>query len=179
MLQFPQETCYNNCAGRQASHRLNDSGDDGDHQPVMSYKLILIPLLAGGLTQLVKFLVRWSRDRRADWSQLWQYGGLPSGHTSFVVALVTVIALSEGVQSAAFAISLAFALLIVRDAVSFRQYLSRYGEVINHLIREHPRGETIPLPMRIEEHLGHTPFQAAVGGLIGFLLGFGFYLWLP
>lgn len=131
-------------------------------------KLILIPLIAAAITQALKFFVRTLQTRHIDFSVLNQYGGMPSGHTAFVTALATVIGFAEGVRSAAFAVALTLAVIIVRDAVSLRQSLSRFGHALKILIAEHPRREQLKFPNNIEERLGHTPLQAIVGAIIGF-----------
>lgn len=141
------------------------------------FKLVFIPLAVALLTQTVKFAIRWSQTKRFDWSVFNQYGGMPSGHTAFVVSLCTVIGLSQGLTSAVFAVSVVVALLAIRDSVSFRQYLSHYGRTINRLVDQHPLKETAS--QRIEERLGHTPLQAVVGGLLGLFLSTLFYLWIP
>lgn len=134
-------------------------------------RLIVIPLVAAAITQALKVVIGMLRSGRVEWTRLTHYGGMPSGHTAYVTALVTVIGAAAGVTSIAFAIALAFAVVTVRDAVSFRQYLSTYGAAINHMLREHPKGETAPPPEHIEERLGHTPRQAVVGGILGVSLG--------
>lgn len=143
------------------------------------FRLLLIPFGVALLTQTIKFFVRFSQTRKLDFGVFNQYGGMPSGHTAFVISLCTVVGLSEGVTSAAFAVSIVLALLTIRDAVSFRQTLSRYGEVLNRLVQAHPEQNIrIQFPEKIEERLGHTPLQAAVGGLIGVLVSSLFYLLL-
>lgn len=139
-------------------------------------KLILVPLIAAGVTQGLKVLIRLLRSGRIELGLVTHYGGMPSGHTAYVAGLVTAIGLAAGVESPIFAVAAAFAVITVRDAVSFRQYLSRYGTVLNHLLREHPKESVSPLPERIEERLGHTPLQAFVGGTIGVALSW--LLWI-
>lgn len=142
----------------------------------IALKLIWIPLVAAGATQGLKILIRLMQSGRLEFGLVTHYGGMPSGHTAYVAGLVTVIGLAAGIESPVFAVAVAFAVITVRDAVSFRQYLSRYGRVLNHLLREHPKESVSPLPERIEERLGHTPFQALVGGTIGVALSW--LLWV-
>lgn len=142
-------------------------------------KLILIPLAIALLTQGAKFLGASVRHHRFHFPMLFQYGGMPSGHTAFVISLVTVIGIAEGINSAAFAVAAALATVVIRDAVSFRQYLSRYGQALNLLLSEHPDRARAGIPEGLEERLGHTPAQAIVGGLIGLVLSFALYALLP
>lgn len=141
-------------------------------------KLVLIPLLAGAFTQILKFLIQIARGELR-WSTLQEYGGMPSAHTAFVISLSTVVALENGIASPAFAICAIFSLLIIRDAIGLRQFLGQHGRILNMLIRDLPDEEEKKYPRHLVERLGHTPWQALVGGLVGLLIGWLLYLWLP
>lgn len=104
---------------------------------------------------------------------------MPSSHTSFVVSVTTVVGRHEGIYSAAFAISLVFGLLIIRDAIGLRQFLSQHGRVLNMLIKDLPDEMEAKYPQKLAERMGHTPLQATIGGLIGLIIGLSFYqLWV-
>lgn len=128
--------------------------------------LVLIPLVAGVGTQLVKFIIQALRGEFR-WSRLHEYGGMPSAHTAFVISLATVIGRHEGWSSPTFAIAFIFALLIIRDAIGLRQFLSQHGKILNMLIKDLPDDIESKYPRKLEERFGHTPLQAAIGGLIG------------
>lgn len=136
--------------------------------------LVLIPLVAGIGTQLIKFIIQIVRGEFA-WSRLQEYGGMPSAHTAFVISLATVVGLHEGWNSAAFAIALIFALLIIRDAIGLRQFLSQHGKILNMLIKDLPDEVEHKYPHKLEERFGHTPLQAAIGGLIGLVIALYLY----
>ncbi|MBI2984673.1 MAG: divergent PAP2 family protein [Candidatus Kerfeldbacteria bacterium] len=135
--------------------------------------LVLIPLVAGIGTQVIKFIIQIVRGEFA-WSRLQEYGGMPSAHTAFVVSLAVTVGLHLGWDSAEFAISLIFALLIIRDAIGLRQFLSQHGKILNMLIKDLPDDVERKYPHHLEERFGHTPLQALVGGLIGLVVA----LWL-
>lgn len=139
-------------------------------------KLVLIALVSGLLTQLIKFIIQASRGEFR-WSSLQEYGGMPSAHTAFVVSLTTIIGIHDGIDSAAFAISFIFSLLIIRDAIGLRQFLSQHGKVLNMLIKDLPDDVEAKYPDRLVERVGHTPLQAFVGGCIGLVLGLALYAW--
>lgn len=104
---------------------------------------------------------------------------MPSAHTSFVVAVATVIALTDGLQSSAFAVAFVFGVLIVRDALGLRQFLSQHSKVLNMLIKDLPDHIEAKYPHWLVERLGHTPLQALVGGLLGFGIAYTLgQLWL-
>lgn len=141
-------------------------------------KLVLIPLIAIIATQVVKFIIEAFRHELR-WSSLLEYGGMPSAHTAFVVALDTVIWRQEGLTSPAFAVAVVFSLLIIRDAIGLRQVLGLHGRTLNLLIKELPDQEEQKFPQRLLERLGHTPLQAFVGGVMGFIIGLALYAWIP
>ncbi len=139
-------------------------------------KLVIISLIAGISAQLIKFIIEGVKGEFT-WTSIREYGGMPSAHTAFVVSLTTAIGLSEGWRSPAFAISFIFSLLIIRDAIGLRRFLGQHGKVLNVLLREHP-SDLKDQPKMIER-IGHTPLQALVGGIIGFVLAWGLWYWLP
>ncbi len=139
--------------------------------------LLIIPLIVGVITQLIKFVV--DRFRSGHWrtQALSDYGGMPSGHSAFVVSLVTVVALAEGVRSIAFAITFVFAGIIIRDAVGLRMYLGGHGKALNHLVRTLPTDEQAQFPI-LRERLGHTYGEATMGAILGLVLAYVLYRWL-
>ncbi len=141
-------------------------------------KLVLIPLIAGLLTQLLKFTIQAVRGELR-WSTLQEYGGMPSTHTAFVVSLATVIYLHDGWTSPSFAIAVIFALLIIRDAIGLRQFIGQHGRMLNMLIKELPEREERKFPSHLAERLGHTPWQSFVGGIVGLLVALALYSWIP
>ena len=87
-------------------------------------------------------------------------GGMPSSHSSFVVALATIVYLEEGL-STAFVISLVLALIVLRDAFGVRRTVGMEGKQIEKLLKLHK------LKSKFHYSLGHTPLEVAVGALIG------------
>jgi len=139
----------------------------------MSYQLILIPFLALIIAQLLKVIIDAFKGEFS-WRNFNNYGGMPSSHSALVAALCTVVFLQEGWDSTAFAISLVFAFLIVRDAVGLRRYLGNHGKNINKLIKDLPDNKEAEYPY-LEERLGHTYWQALAGIIIGIVIALILY----
>ena len=131
--------------------------------------LVIIPFFAGFFTQFVKVALHVVKGDFS-WRVLDRYGGMPSAHSAFVVSLTTVVGLHEGMASPLFAVSAVFSFLTIRDAMGLRQFLGWHSRILNMLIKELPNVEEQKFPEYIEEHLGHTPLQVMVGGLIGVVL---------
>ncbi|MBN1326166.1 divergent PAP2 family protein [Candidatus Falkowbacteria bacterium] len=134
----------------------------------MTYKLILVPILALVIAQLIKIIIDSVRGQFS-WSSINKYGGMPSSHSAAVSALATEIGMLSGWFSPAFAIALLFAFITIRDAVGLRQYLGNHGKVLNMLIKDLPDYKEDKYPY-LEERLGHTPLQALAGIVLGILI---------
>ena len=129
-------------------------------------KVILALLLAGFGAQLVKLIIFFFRHKTLSLKDIFVTGGMPSSHSAFVVSLATIIYLQEGVTTA-FAVSLVFAMVVLRDAYGVRRTAGEEGLVINKIIKK--------LGMKNETHfsMGHTPLQVTVGSIIGFIVALG------
>ena len=103
--------------------------------------------------------------RRLDWHRLLGDGGMPSGHSATVTGLATATLLRFGAESFAFAVSAVLAIIVMHDAMGVRWQAGQHARTLNLLLRR--TGESIPPEALLEELLGHTPLQVAVGALLG------------
>ena len=136
--------------------------------PLNMNKILLAIILAGVGVQVVKLIGLWFKHKSLTWSDLVVTGGMPSSHSAFVVSMVTIIYLVEG-TSTAFAISIVFAMVVIRDAFGVRRTAGEEGLVINKIVKK--------LKMKNDSHfaMGHTPLQVTVGSVLGFLISIGVY----
>ena len=102
---------------------------------------------------------------------LYLSGNMPSAHSSSVVALLTMVGASEGVDSALFAVMALFAGIVMYDAVMVRRSSGEQGEAILEIIKKQKSDIKPPRVAR-----GHTPLEVAVGGLVGFTVALGILL---
>ena len=142
----------------------------------MTYHIIILPLFAGIFAQLIKFFIK-SNKQKFKLKNIVAYSGMPSGHSAMTISLATIIGLEEGWHSPVFALSLVFAVIVIRDALGIRRYLGQHGKIINILVKDLSEDdmvdETYP---HLLENIGHTPYQVLVGSLIGLMISlFGFY----
>jgi hypothetical protein len=116
------------------------------------------------------------RERRLDLGFFIRSGGMPSSHTALVCALATAMAITQGFNSVAFAITAILAMVVMYDAAGVRQAVSRQSVILNRIVRElidkRPRGE---VEHDLRELIGHTPFQVIAGAVLGILTA---WLWL-
>jgi acid phosphatase family membrane protein YuiD len=127
-------------------------------------------LAAAGVSWLsaqgVKPMLYWITTRRWDWHWLYRSGGMPSSHSAAVSSLATAIGMSEGLDSAAFAIAMVTALVVLYDAAGVRRAASMQANVLNQILTELFRGRPIA-QTRLRELIGHTPFEVLVGAALG------------
>lgn len=134
-----------------------------------SFEILIIPIFAGIFVQAIKLLTDGIRGN-FDFIHMWaSYGGMPSSHAAFVVALAAEVGFREGLESTAFAISAVFGLLILRDALGLRTHLGNQGKALNKIIELHHAESKDTIPP-LEERIGHTPAQLLVGGLLGLVI---------
>jgi uncharacterized protein len=132
-------------------------------------KILLAVLFAGFGAQLVKLIALWFKHKSLTIHDLFVTGGMPSSHSAFVVSLTTIIYLVEG-ASTAFAISLVFALIVLRDAYGVRRTVGEEGLLLQQVIKKLKIKKTTHFAM------GHTPLQVGVGSVIGFIVAWIVFL---
>ena len=98
--------------------------------------------------------------------QLYLSGNMPSAHATSVAALLTVIGMSDGIDSGLFALAALFAAIVMYDAVMVRRSSGEQGKAIQLLIKESK--STIKIPRAAK---GHTPIEVFVGALLGVIIG--------
>ncbi len=121
---------------------------------------IIIPFVAILAAEAVKVLIDIIR-RRAK-ARFLNPGGMPSGHSSFVSALVVVVAYLKGIGSVEFMISAVIALIVMYDAINLRNEAGKHAKEINKL---NPHA-------KLEESLGHNHWEVIVGAAFGALVAF-------
>ncbi len=121
---------------------------------------ILIPFIAILLAEMTKAAIDLVRKRKS--IRFLQAGGMPSGHSAFVGALVVTVANREGIASTLFAITAVLAIIVMYDAIHLRGEAGKHATLLNQL---KPGAE-------LEESLGHTHWQVVVGALFGAVVAF-------
>ena len=130
--------------------------------------IIWLPLSAGLIVQLYKFLFEWILKRDFDLRVLARAGGMPSSHAATVCSLVSAIGYRSGTGSDVFALSAIFALVVMYDASGVRQAAGKQAKVLNQILRELFTGQPVS-EEELKELIGHSPNEVYVGALIGVL----------
>lgn len=135
---------------------------------IFTNKLLLIPICAWALAQVLKVIVALIKGDGFDLSYLVGAGGMPSSHSAMVSALAISAGITEGFGSAFFAISVILALIVIYDSAGVRQSVGQQSVVLNRIVRELKlRQSRLVLGAELRELVGHTPFQVIVGVVFG------------
>lgn len=140
---------------------------------------VLIPaLVAWGLAQIIKVPLEFFRTRRWNWALLFSAGGMPSSHSALVAGSAHAIGLYDGYDSSLFALSVAFAMIVIYDATGIRRQAGRHAALINAIIGDLAAGHPLK-EEHLREVLGHTPLQALSGMVMGILIAQIFWMCWP
>lgn len=131
-----------------------------------------LSLLAWFMAQLIKLIIECVVHRSFDITKMWSSGGMPSSHSSFVCAAVTSIAMTEGTDSALFALSSIFACVVMYDACHVRRAAGEQAKILNLLKRKWVDLNPKMVEVELKELLGHTPLQVMAGAALGLATGF-------
>lgn len=116
---------------------------------------------------MLKLPLEYLRTRRWNWSLLLRAGGMPSSHSALVAATTHGIGLVAGFDTPLFALSVAFAMIVIYDATGIRRQAGRHAERINAIMRDLLDGQPLRHGVELREVLGHSPGEAVAGLLLG------------
>lgn len=136
------------------------------------------PICAFAVAQGTKIFIKSFGKHHLKLKDLFAYSDMPSSHTATVISLATIIGLKLGFNSADFALAFVFCSVVITDAIGLRNYLGQHGRTLNILVKDLKEDDFLDntYPKQLE-HIGHTPLQVAMGGLIGILVSvIGFIL---
>ncbi len=124
--------------------------------------------------QALKIPTYWLIEKKLDWMRFFGSGGMPSSHSAFVVALTIMVGAAEGFSTAAFAISVVLAAIVMYDASGVRRETGLQAQVINEILRKvFVDGQPIS-EAELKELVGHTKVEVIGGFLVGVLTALAF-----
>jgi len=101
---------------------------------------------------------------------------MPSAHTALVSSLATAVAMIQGFDSVAFAITAILAMVVMYDAAGVRQAVGRQARIINRIVKELREKRPKDVVERdLREFIGHTQFQVIAGAVLGIVVA---WIWL-
>jgi len=133
-------------------------------------RLLINSLFSWLAAQLIKTVIYAIVNQSLDLHRLVGDGGMPSGHSATVTAMAATAGFTYGFDSAAFAISVIVASVVMHDAMGVRLEAGKHAKAINELMAT--LGSDIQPEEKLKEFLGHTPLQVIFGALLGLFIAF-------
>ncbi len=137
---------------------------------LLDNRILWAAFIAWAVAQISKTIYELIRQRKLVVSRLVSSGGMPSSHSALVTGLATATGRIMGLNSAAFAITVVLAGIVMYDAAGVRRAVSIQARIINQMIDEAFQGYPMA-EKRLRELIGHTPIQVIAGGLLGIGIG--------
>jgi len=138
-------------------------------QSLMNNPSFWSALLAWLAAQIVKMTTHYFQTHKIDFGYLVSTGGMPSAHSAMVGGLTTSIGIRSGMDSAVFAVTLAFALVVMFDAQSVRRAAGQQARVLNQMLEQFFKEHQFSR-QKLGEFLGHTRTEVFVGVLLGIIV---------
>lgn len=138
---------------------------------IFSNHMIIAPIIAWAVSQILKTITYLVVEKEFVFKRIISDGGMPSAHSATVISLAVMCGWTQGFDSAAFAIAMIIAVVIMRDAVGVRRESGINASAIKQLAdrsnKELSKGEKPIETNKLKVLVGHTPLQVACGCVIG------------
>ncbi len=132
-------------------------------------QILMTAIVSWALAQLIKIIIELIRTHRINWQLIFATGGMPSSHSSLVVALATATGLKQVFDSSLFAIATVLAFVVLYDAQGIRRQAGNQARIINRML-QNVENAGIKVDKNLKELLGHTPIQVMGGTILGIIV---------
>ncbi len=132
--------------------------------------VILTAILGWFIAQFLKVIFVCIKHKKIDFRRFIGSGGMPSSHSSTVMALSTAIGLTEGFLSNIYAVSLVLALIVMYDAAGVRRAAGQQARILNKIVEEWGKASFSDTEKKLKELLGHTPVEVLAGAILGIVI---------
>jgi len=126
------------------------------------------------IAQSIKVVLGIFREKRFNFRWFVGTGGMPSSHAAGVSALATSIGVAYGFDSALFAVTLVFALIVLFDAQGVRYSSGKQAEILNKMLDDIYWKKRLD-DKELKEFLGHTPVEVFAGIALGIIISLLLY----
>ena len=147
-------------------------------QSLINNHVLLAPLVAWVISQLLKFVIHALVDGKFSPERLHGDGGMPSTHSAMVTSLAAMCGWCCGFGSVEFAIGVIFASVVMRDATGVRRETGKQATIIKELVDGlgamfSEKDEKIRTE-KLKEFVGHTPLQVFFGAILGIVVSIAY-----
>ena len=126
------------------------------------------------IAQSIKVMLGVLRERRFNFRWFVGTGGMPSSHAAGVSALSTSIGVAYGFDSALFAVTLVFTLVVLFDSQGVRFSTGKMAGVLNRMLDDIYWKKRLD-DKQLKEFLGHTPIEVFAGIALGIVVSLLLY----
>lgn len=133
--------------------------------------VLLIAISAWAVAQVLKLLIATAVYRKFDITYLTTGGGMPSSHSALVCAAAVSCGMSAGFDTPVFAVAAVMAFIVMYDAANVRRETGEQAKVLNYILRNWSEVRPEEFEDELKELIGHTPFQVAMGAVLGVAVG--------
>ncbi len=140
----------------------------GNVKALLGNNILVSAMIAWLLSQIAKMTFILITQKKLDIHVVTLNGGMPSSHTASVIAAATGAAISCGFGSAAFAISIILAVIVMNDAAGVRWQTGEQAKVIKKLWADRHSGKK-ELDIKLKDVMGHKPLEILIGAAVGVL----------
>lgn len=138
-------------------------------------EVILSGVLSIIIAQALKVIFYYRKHKKIDYDLLSSTGGIPSSHSTVVMSAITTLALTEGLSSPVFALSVIFGIIVMYDAAGPRRATGQIATQLNDLIDRLYKKRPVEFRNKLKELLGHTPYEVFMGALLGVFIAVVIY----
>ncbi len=148
-------------------------------QVLLHNKMFMAPIMGWLTAQILKTIIHFAMTKEFVTERLIGSGGMPSSHSSTVVALMYATAYCKGITGFEFPMATAMAIIVMYDAMNVRMETGKQSIILNlflkneeivKLLQHSDKGEWAKIILK--EYVGHTPTQVLGGILVGVLVGY-------
>lgn len=146
---------------------------------LISNRFLITGVAAWFIAQVAKTIIYAIINKKWVWERIVGDGGMPSGHSATVTSLATISALTYGLNSFQFAVTMLLAIIVCHDAMGVRLETGKQAIIINELTKAFEALSKEDLPeVKLKEFVGHTPIQVLAGVCLGILAGCLMHFWV-
>lgn len=138
---------------------------------ISDFIYIITAIGAWFTAQAIKIVLSFKQDG-VTWQDLITSGGMPSSHVALVTSVALIIGLNEGFSSPIFGVILTVWGVVVYDSIGVRRATGENTQVIRQISDKLKLGDQ---RTAFYLALGHTPYQALGGLVLGLAWGFMIY----
>lgn len=135
---------------------------------------LITSVLAMILAQAFKILYYYFVDKKINFKHFLEAGGMPSAHSAMVSSLVLSVGIQQGWGSPVLAVAVAFACIVIYDAVGVRRATGKQSMIIKRILDDLNKTDRIS-DENLHEYMGHTPLEVSVGIVFGMIITFVMY----